>query len=69
MKHYYNEGIEITKRSRPINKMTEEDLKYRQGRSKRQREAQYKFMEFIGAVVVIMVFVFLMYKILKFIYG
>ena len=48
--------------------MTEEDKKYRQGRSKRQREAQYKFMEFLGAVVVIMVFVFIMYNVLKFIY-
>ena len=68
MKHYFNEGVEIIKKSRPNNQMTEEDKKYRQGRSKRQREAQYKFMEFLGAVAVIMVFVFIMYNVLKFIY-
>ena len=49
--------------------MTEQDKRYRQGRSFKQREAQYKFMEFLGAVVVVMVFVFLMYNILNFIYG
>ena len=68
MKHYFNEGVEIIKKSRSNNQMTEEDKKYRQGRSKRQREAQYKFMEFLGALVVIMIFVFIMYNVLKFIY-
>ena len=48
--------------------MTEEDKRYRQGRSFKQREAQYKFMEFLGSVVVVMVFTFLIYNVLKFIY-
>ena len=42
--------------------MTEQDKRYRQGRSFKQREAQYKFMEFLGALVVVMVFVFLMFS-------
>jgi len=49
--------------------MTEEDKKYRQGRSFKQREGQYKFMEFIGVCVVIGVFSFLMFNVIKFIYG
>ena len=36
--------------------MTEEDKKYRQGRSKHQVEATYKCIEFMLAVVVIFVF-------------
>jgi len=48
--------------------MTEEDKKYRQGRPQHKVENTYKFMEFMGAVVVIMVFVFIMYNVLKFIY-
>lgn len=36
--------------------MTEDDKKYRQGRSKRQVEATYKCIEFMMAVVVIFVF-------------
>ena len=38
--------------------MTEEDKKYRQGRSKRQVESTYKCIEFImGAVAIIVFFV------------
>jgi len=49
--------------------MTEEDKKYRQGRSFKQRENQYKFMMFIGVLVVIGGFTFLMFNVIKFIYG
>ncbi len=49
--------------------MTDEDKKYRQGRSFKQREGHYKFMEFLGALVVIGVFAFLMFNVIKFIYG
>ncbi len=45
--------------------MTEEDKKYRQGRSFKQREAQYKLCEFIGATTVLLVFVFIVYKFIK----
>tara|TARA_Y100000361_G_C10987514_1_gene252343 strand:+ start:81 stop:230 length:150 start_codon:yes stop_codon:yes gene_type:complete len=49
--------------------MTEEDKKYRQGRSFKQRESHYKFFEFVGAVVVLGVFAVLMFNVIKFIYG
>ena len=48
--------------------MTEADKKYRQGRSFKQREGHYQFLEFLGSVVIVLLFAFIMYNILIFIY-
>ena len=48
--------------------MTEQDKRYRQGRSFKQREGHYQFLEFLGSVVVVLLFAFIMYNILIFIY-
>ena len=45
--------------------MTEEDKRYRQGRSFKQREGQYKFMEFLIGLCAVCFFAFLFYEILK----
>lgn len=44
------------KRTRNSSTMTEEDKKYRQGRSKQQVERTYKCIEFMMGVVAIIVF-------------
>tara|TARA_Y100001937_G_C6899940_1_gene232838 strand:- start:284 stop:433 length:150 start_codon:yes stop_codon:yes gene_type:complete len=49
--------------------MTEEDKKYRQGRTFKQREAQYKFMEFLIGFMAVCVLAFILYETLKIIYG
>tara|TARA_R100001086_G_C11825255_1_gene255155 strand:+ start:769 stop:918 length:150 start_codon:yes stop_codon:yes gene_type:complete len=49
--------------------MTEEDKRYRQGRSFKQREGQYRFMEFLIGLCAVCLFAFLLYEILKIIYG
>ena len=49
--------------------MTEEDKKYRQGRSFKQRAGQYRFMEFLIGFCAVCFFAFLFYEILKIIYG
>ena len=49
--------------------MTEEDKKYRQGRSFKQREGHYRFMEFIIGLCAVCFFAIVFYELLIFIYG
>ena len=49
--------------------MREVYKRYRQGRSFKQREGQYKFMEFLIGLCAVCFFAFLFYEILKIIYG
>ena len=46
--------------------MTEEDKKYRQGRSFKQRESTYRCLEFVFAFFVIIVCAFCIYRVMKF---
>ena len=62
MRHFMNNGKEYLRSSKY-------DNKYRQGRSYEQREGHYKFLEFLGAVVVVFVFGAIFYLTLKLIYG
>ena len=48
--------------------MTEEDKRYRQGRSFKQREGHYRFMEFIIGLGAVCFFAIVFYELLKFIY-
>ena len=51
----------ITKKNVKISKMTEEDIKYRQGRSRKQAEDTYKllFISLIGMITVFIIAAFI----------
>ncbi len=58
MKHFMNNGKEYLK-------SRQEDLKYRQGRSRRQREGHYRSLEYLMASVGVCFCAFLVFIILK----